>query len=220
MTGKSTAEIVSTHSLKIMARPVRIKPETILLAARQVFLERGIRATTAEVAERAGISEGTIFKRYKSKIDLFHAAMGEHLADPDWTRRLAARVGQGTVESNLFEIGMGVITFFRELMPLMMMSWSNPAPNGLPGPLAGPNPPPMVALKLLTGFFEAEMRAGRLRRQDAEIVARTFLGGLNNYVFFEVLYQANNELPLAPETCVRGLVQLLWAGIAPIPQAR
>jgi AcrR family transcriptional regulator len=203
-----------------MARPVSIKPETILDAAREVFLERGIQATTAEVAERAGISEGTIFKRYKSKIDLFRAAMGKDLIDPSWSQRLTARVGHGPVEDNLFDIGMGIIAFFRELMPLMMMAWSNPAPNGLPGPLAGPNPPPMRALKLLTGFFEAEMRGGRLRKHDAEIVARTFLGGLNNFVFFEVLYRANNELPLAAETYVRGLVQLLWAGIAPVPSAR
>jgi AcrR family transcriptional regulator len=203
-----------------MARPVSIKTETIIDAARQVFLERGIQATTAEVAERAGISEGTIFKRYKSKIDLFRAAMGENFTEPNWSQRLAARVGQGTVEENLFDIGMGVIAFFREMMPLMMMAWSNPAPNGLPGPLAGPNPPPMRALKLLTGFFEAEMRGGRLRKHDAEIVARTFLGGLNNFVFFEVLYRAHNELPLAAESYVRGLVQLLWAGIAPVPQAR
>ncbi len=202
-----------------MARPVSIKSETIIEAARQVFLERGIRATTAEVAERAGISEGTIFKRYKSKIDLFRAAMGQDLAEPNWTERLAARVGQGTVEGNLFDIGMGIIAFFREMMPLMMMAWSNPAPNGLPGPLAAPNPPPIRALKLLTGFFEAEMRGGRLRKHDAEIVARTFLGGLNNFVFLEVLYRANNELPLPAETYVRGLVQLLWAGIAPVPQA-
>src|ERR1700730_15422515 len=98
-----------------MARPVSIKTETIIEAARQVFLERGIQATTAEVGERAGISEGTIFKRYKSKIDLFHAAMGDNLVVPDWTQRLAARVGQGSVEENLFDIGMGIIAFFREM---------------------------------------------------------------------------------------------------------
>jgi AcrR family transcriptional regulator len=203
-----------------MARPVSIKSETIIEAARQVFLERGIQATTAEVAARAGISEGSIFKRYKSKIDLFRAAMGEHLDEPDWMRELVARVGRGAVEENLFEVGMSVIAFFRKLMPLVMMSWSNPAPNGLPAPLAGPNPPPMRAIKQLAGFFEAEMRRGRLRHHDPEIVARAFLGGLHNYVFLEVLYRANNELPLAPETFVRGLVQLLWSGIGPSSQGR
>ena len=77
----------------------------------------------------------------------------------------------------------------------------------------------MRALKLLTGYFEAEMRAGRLRRQDPEIIARAFLGSLNTFVFFELLYQANGELPLAAETYVRGLIGMLWSGIAPSASA-
>src|SRR3954464_9885793 len=98
-----------------MARPVIIKDETILFAARQIFLERGIQATTAEVAERAGVSEGSVFKRFKSKLDLFRAAMEDKLAEPDWTRQLSARLGQGDVEENLFDVGMAILAFFREL---------------------------------------------------------------------------------------------------------
>ena len=40
-----------------------------------MFLERGIRATTLEVAKRAGVSEGAVFHRFKSKEGLFSAAM-------------------------------------------------------------------------------------------------------------------------------------------------
>jgi len=47
-----------------MPRPAKIKDEEILAAAREVFLEKGIRATTAEVAKRAGIAEGSIFNRF------------------------------------------------------------------------------------------------------------------------------------------------------------
>jgi len=54
-----------------MARPTVIRDETIIDAAREVFLERGFGATTAEVAVRAGVSEGSIFKRFNSKVDLF-----------------------------------------------------------------------------------------------------------------------------------------------------
>lgn len=50
-----------------MARPVAIHDPTILDAAREVFLLRGAAATTAEVARRAGVSEGSIFKRYRTK---------------------------------------------------------------------------------------------------------------------------------------------------------
>jgi AcrR family transcriptional regulator len=198
-----------------MARPVSIKDETILAAAREVFLERGIQATTAEVAARAGVSEGSVFKRWKSKAELFHAAMGDQLPEVGWLSMLHARVGAGDLQVNLFELGMEIIAFFRELMPLMMMSWSNPAPNGLPAPLAAPNPPPIRALKQLAAFFEAEMRAGRCRRHDPEIVARTFLGGLTTFCFFETLFRAHGELPLPAETYVRGHVGLLWAGIEP-----
>jgi AcrR family transcriptional regulator len=198
-----------------MARPVSIKDETILAAAREVFLERGIQATTAEVAERAGVSEGTVFKRFRSKVDLFRAAMNDHLGEALWLRLLAERVGKGDLRENLFEAGMSIIAFFRNLLPFMMMAWSNPGPDGLPAFLSAPNPPPLQALKKLSGFFEAEMRAGRIRRHDPEVVARSFIGPLQNYVFFEIVHRAQAELPLAQETFVRGLVNLLWSGLEP-----
>ncbi len=200
-----------------MARPVSIKDETIVAAAREVFLERGIQATTAEVAERAGVSEGSVFKRFKSKSELFRAAMGDRLSEPAFLKNLPARVGQGDLHENLFALGMEILGFFRDLMPLMMMAWSNQAPNGLPSHLAGPNPPPVRALKQLGGYFEAEMRIGRVRRQDPEVVARAFLGSLNAFVFFQLLLQAHGELPMGDETYVRGLVSLLWGGIEPRP---
>src|SRR5580658_9339702 len=108
-----------------MARPVSIKDETIIEAARQVFLERGIQGTTAEVAERAGVSEGSVFKRFKSKGDLFRAAMGDNIADPPFARDLHARVGKGDVREIMFDIGMEIVAFFRRLIPLHMMAWSN-----------------------------------------------------------------------------------------------
>src|SRR5687768_9085793 len=56
-------------------RPPVISNERLLEVAREVFLEFGIRATTLEVAARAGVAEGTIFHRFKSKEELFRAAM-------------------------------------------------------------------------------------------------------------------------------------------------
>jgi AcrR family transcriptional regulator len=204
-----------------MARPVSISDETILDAARQVFLERGIQATTAEVAERASVSEGSIFKRFKSKIGLFRAAMGEQLDEPSWLKQLPHRVGRHEdLREGLFELGMEIVDFFRELMPLVMMNWSNPGADGLPAIASEPDPPPLRALKSMTAFFEAEMRAGRLRRHDPEIIARTFVGGLNHFVFMDVVFRGREELPLAQATYVRGLVNLLWKGIDPTTQGK
>jgi AcrR family transcriptional regulator len=191
-----------------MSRPVVITEGQILDAARGVFLERGISATTAEVARRAGIAEGSIFKRFKTKIDLFRAAMQPTMDDPSWLNLLAAQAGTD-LRQTLVTVGLEAIEFYRQVIPLHMMTWSNP--TGMAG--SPVNSPALRALKRATAFFEGEMRAGRLRRHDPEILARSFLGSLSNYVFYEMVYAAHDELPLAPETFLRGLVNLLFVGV-------
>lgn len=199
-----------------MARTASIRDETILQAAREVFLARGIQATTAEVAERAGISEGTIFNRFKSKDELFRAAMLSHSGDEiPWVASLDARVGKGRVRDHMIDLGLQIIEFFRALMPLMMMSWSNRGPDGLPHMLREPNPPPVVAMRKVTAYFEAEVRAGRIRKTSPAVLARTYVGGLQSFVFFELLLQGREPSPLAAEEFVKGHVAVLWAGIEP-----
>lgn len=47
--------------------------ERIVAAATEVFAERGLDASTAEIAERAGVGEATLFRRFHSKDDLIDA---------------------------------------------------------------------------------------------------------------------------------------------------
>ncbi|HEX2568950.1 MAG TPA: TetR/AcrR family transcriptional regulator [Polyangia bacterium] len=194
-----------------MARPPTIKDAQILQAAREVFLEKGITATTAEVARRAGVAEGSLFNRFKTKHDLFRAAMRDQMEEPPWLETLDRRAGQGDVRETLLAVGQEIVQFYRRLMPLMMMSWSNPK-AGLP---ELQHDAPLRAMRRVSAFFGAEMQAGRLRRHDPEILARSFLGGLSNYVFFEILLNAQKEMPMPLDTFLRGLVDLLWSGVAP-----
>jgi len=54
----------------------------ILEAAADVFAERGFEgATTAVIAQRAGVAEGTIFKRFRTKRDLLLAVVGPYLLE-------------------------------------------------------------------------------------------------------------------------------------------
>jgi AcrR family transcriptional regulator len=198
-----------------MPRPRTIDDARLLAAAREVFLEKGISGTTAEVARRAGVAEGSLFHRFGSKADLFRAAILPAGTEPAWIAALAGRVGAGTIDEQLDQIAHEMIAFFRQILPLIMMSWSNPSPAGLPAYLTQPNAPPLLVIKRLIGYFEAEMRLGRLRRHDPEILARAFLGGVQNYVFFEVILRAQEVLPLPEATFVRGLVRLLLTGAAP-----
>ena len=199
-----------------MARPTKITDEQILDAARQIFLEKGAAATTAEVARAAGVAEGSVFKRWKTKQELFFAAMSPGDGDPEWVRNLHARVGRGEVQETLTEVGLQAVEFFRRIMPLAMMCWSNP-PTGkvIPPPLQGPNSLPVRAIKKIAGFFEAEIRLGRIARRDPEVMARSFLGSIQHFTFVEIITHNRDELPMPAEMFIRGLVSLLWNGICP-----
>jgi AcrR family transcriptional regulator len=51
----------------------------ILTAASAVFAERGLEASTAEIARQAGVGEATLFRRFPSKDDLIVAILAEHM---------------------------------------------------------------------------------------------------------------------------------------------
>lgn len=177
-----------------MARPTVIQNEVILTAARAVFLERGITATSAEVAERAGVSEGSIFKRFKTKADLFRAAMGINLEDLlPAVQELKARAGTGTVEENLAEAGFRVVAFLERVMPLMMMSWSNQKVPGCPYTGGPEDPPQLRAQRCVAEYLEIEMGLGRIGMVNADVVARAFFGALTSYVFSELLALNHNK---------------------------
>jgi len=64
------------------ARPFTDRQHRILQAATEVFAERGFEgAATAEIAQRAEVSEGTMFKRFRTKKDLLLAVTGPYLLE-------------------------------------------------------------------------------------------------------------------------------------------
>ena len=55
--------------------------ERIVAAAIEVFAERGLEASTAEIAARAGVGEATLFRRFPTKDDLVTAIIGVQLEE-------------------------------------------------------------------------------------------------------------------------------------------
>ncbi len=197
-----------------MARRPIIRDETIIAAARSVFLQRGIRATTAEVAQEAGVSEGSIFKRFKSKEELFEAAMAhELLEDPPLLRLIEGAVGQEDLHAALLEIGEEYIALLRQVVPLSLMLWSNAGlvEDGRPRILCRDDAIPRRLLRAITQLFDAEQQRGRLRRHDASISARALMGALHNYVVFEILY--GEDLSPPPRAFIEGLLDIALHGL-------
>lgn len=195
-------------------RPASVSEDDILDAARDVFLSRGLDATTAEIAERAGVSESLIFYRYKTKEALFTAVVDKMMVLGPSFGELRARVGKGDIAEQLFEVGTDIVNGMQTVLPLMMMAWSSATKMmTLHERCQHPNPVHVQALQLLAGYFEAEARLGRLRPVDPEILARTFFGGICDYVMSQFLLRAADALPLASPIFLRGLINILIEGV-------
>lgn len=208
-----------------MARRSSISEQQILAAARRVFLSKGGAATTAEVAREAGIAEGSIFKRFPTKAALFAASMHGQMEEFPWMKVLRDAKGDVDGQAILLEAGVEAVGFFKKLMPLMMMTWSNPKMlDCLPPQMDVEDPPPVRALRELTNFFRRQITAGRVRRCSPEVAARMYIGAIVNYVLLGLLLERNPTAAAAapasfsagnPKTFVQQLVHQLYAGIGP-----
>ncbi len=194
-----------------MSRPKSIETKEILEAAREVFLEHGVQATTAQIAEHADISEGTIYQRFDSKEALFLAAL-DISTPPEWQEMLDSFDGTRPLEEDLHELALEMIDFFEEIIPKMHMIMSNQlqadALFSVPD-----DPPPIRGVKALTKFFHEERKRGRLGACDPEITARMFIGSVHHFALFNVC-GLDDYLPMPRETFVRGIVSNLLNPLA------
>lgn len=87
-----------TKPLRADARRNRAR---ILAAAREVFAEHGAAASTEEVAARAGVAVGTVFRHFPTKHDLLAAIMKEVRAD--LVARADALIADGDPATALFD---------------------------------------------------------------------------------------------------------------------
>lgn len=205
----------ASTSSRPRGRPPVIATERVLAIAREVFLERGIRATTAEVAERAGVSEGTIFHRFATKDALFRAAMNfDPTVEPAVLASLPSIAGKGDLRANLVEIGLRLLDLGSVALPMMMMAWSNPASEfsfeqmtSRCGRTSNP------VLRALRTFFGSERDAGRIKSEaDPDLLARTFLGSLHHYCLQEIFFRDDPDRP-PRDRFVRGVVDLMLDGV-------
>lgn len=203
-------------------RPPVITNDDLLTIARDVFLARGIRATAAEVAERAGVSEGTIFHRFGSKDALFRSAMRfDPRAEPPVGRRLKEAVPSPDLHGQLVEIAEELVAFGRVALPVMMMSWSNPSSEFALEKLAArkEDRAPKRLLGALEGFFARHLAAGTLAEgADTKMLARVMLGAIHHYCLMEIVDPASPSPPTP--AFVDSLARLVVRGAGHSPRAR
>ena len=200
---------VSECSL-ILARRPHISREQILKAARSVFLENGLGASTASIAQRAGISEGSIFKRFATKEALFCESMASSIEELSFEHR----VGRGELSDELEAIATELIAFYRDLLPKMTMLWAHGGTSPIEVFRRSGEPPPLRLLTKLSRYFEEEVQLGRLSASDPKVLARMFSASMHSFVFEEMI-GVQKRMPIDQRHFTREVVRTLLHGAVP-----
>jgi AcrR family transcriptional regulator len=192
--------------------------ERIVEAAEKVMRERGLaRTTTKEIARAAGYSEGTLYKHFESKEDLFLAVLAERFpAFVALVEKLPARVGQATVRETLEEVANNALAYYGEIVPMAASIFSEP---GLLArhreELRKRGAGPQMINETLTSFLEAEKRIGRVREDaDPEAAAAMILGACYQRAFFRS-YLGEDAPSEGEVDFVESIVQTLMPSLSP-----
>lgn len=107
-----------------MPRNKTISDTDLLARCRATFLAEGLGVSTRRLAAAAGVSEGVLFQRFKTKDALFFRAM--RLPRPDLAEALARVESLGTVEG-LTALATAAMRYLRGQMPALLLVLSHPA---------------------------------------------------------------------------------------------
>lgn len=190
-----------------MPRPKTVTDDAILAVARATFLKDGAGASTRTIARDAGISEAVIFQRFGTKDGLFFAAMVPPPADLD--RIFAVEPGVGPVVANLERIGLGILGYFRTMIPVFLPLVSHPAFDRAAFQ-SHHSAPAMRLGERLQAYLGAEAELGRIGKKHAGATGHLLLSFLHNTAIGESIGVSRPED--APEAVAKALAAM-WEGI-------
>ena len=155
-------------------RPQTVSDKEILTVAREVFLAMGYSAPVTAVSDKLGISQPALFKRYKTKQNLFIEAMRppEEIV---WFDFVDAGPDKRPFEEQFKELSGLLYAFFYFVGPIIQVVKSSniPVENFLRD---GELPMPVRSVQKLRSWIERCVEKGLIREVDSNLTAVSILG--------------------------------------------
>ena len=195
-----------------MVRPRQISDEDILEVARDCFLELGPGVSTTVIADRLGVSQAALFKRFGTKNQLMISALTPP-ADPPMFQ-LMRRGPDPDVDlwDQLEAIGLAMASFFEQLVPCMMALKASGVDLKEMLKSHYEIPPPVAGQRALAGWFSRGVAQGRIHEGDPDALAMHFLGALNVRAFLS--HMLGDTVPGGTHAeYVRHLVTVIRKGV-------
>ena len=177
--------------------------ERILEVANEAFREGGLEVSVAEIARRAGVGSGTLFRNFPTKTDLIHAIVEMHMNQwlDEIERSLAAE-----------DVGPGFDAFFERavLFNYLDRGMLEAIKGGMLNEDADLNACKCEALESTNRLIERAQAAGVLRKDlDADDVYALAAG------VAESAHAAVREGRAEPEDAYRRYMAIVLAGLRP-----
>jgi AcrR family transcriptional regulator len=193
-----------------MGRPQLISDENLLAIAREVFRKHGVFGSTKEIAQRAGVSEAAIFKRFSTKAQLFMAAMVPPTPGIDGI--IAKALSASSARAGLHALAEAVLDYFRVAIPMILPLVTHPTFGSIDLPRNFETSPARHLLEAVAAFLRSESDRGRMKLSDAFGAAVLLVSAVHSIALFEIMGLHGGTMP---PRGLRAMVDALWLGLDP-----
>jgi AcrR family transcriptional regulator len=190
--------------------------ERILTAAEDIMLGEGLaRVTTRNIATKVGCSEGTIYRHFKSKQEVFLAVLAERV--PEFfpmLRSLSDSVGEGSVTGQLKSVMRAGLAFYEATIPMTAAIFAeHTLLNNYRAWMKDNNVGPHRGVELLAKYISLEQKIGRISSEINPTAAGELL--LGSCYLRSYSKQFTAVTPASDNTFISNTIKLLFNGLLP-----
>ena len=196
------------------------RPQELLEAALEVFAEKGFNAARVDdIAERAGVSKGTLYLYFDTKEAIFRSLVRENLQARITPLRQAVTTHEGPssalIKLVLSTLGSAVVNSKLAAVPKIIIAESGNFPQ-----LAEFYRREIidVGLGIMRSIVERGITRGEFRRLDPDHVARLAIAPMLLAMVWKVSFAQFDETPFDIDAFVKTHLDVLLRGISTEPQ--
>jgi AcrR family transcriptional regulator len=190
-----------------MTRRKRLEDDELLAIARDAFVAEGFGASTRAIARSAGVSEAILFRRFRTKPELFFAAMVPPA--PDLHAIMAPDARSRKPPRQLEEIALRVLAYFREITPVLVPLMAHPDFSYASFIERYPDSPMNQLVAGLQAWFGGLEQRGVVVPGAGDTVAITVVSSMASLALFERMGVHGGEFD---DETVRRMARLMWRG--------
>jgi TetR/AcrR family transcriptional repressor of mexJK operon len=196
--------------------------QQIIDGALAAFSAKGFAgASNKDIAEAAKIgSPGLIYHYFKDKVDLLHQVLLERMPLVRLIDTASTSIDQNPPPEELLpELAVNLSRVFQSglTIALMKVLLTEAIRNREVAQMVN-EVGPGRALRLLAGYLQRQMDAGRLRRTDPQVAARILIGPILAYFVTRHVFEQPEALVIDPEVMARTTVESFLRSMAPEPR--